>query len=189
MQATDSTLALQHQANDQAQRLLDGLTEDQLTRPTPCPDWDVRGLLNHLVFLHTATVATVAGEPMPDGDADLAGPDPIAATKAAIAASADALQRPGVLAQTFQMPWGEMSGEGLAGILMMDTVIHGWDLAKATDQRALLDPDLCDAVLARGKTMMKDEFRQPGRGFGPEIPVPPDAPACDRLAAFYGRQP
>lgn len=189
MQATESILDTQRHANDGATRLLDGLRPEHLTQPTPCPDWDVRGLLNHLVFLHSATVATVAGEPMPDGEADFVGSDPIAATKSAMAASADALARPGVLAQTFQMPWGEMSGDGLAGILMMDTVIHGWDLAKATDQLAQLDGDLCEMVLDRGRLMMTDEYRGPGRGFGPEIAVPADASACDRLAGFYGRQP
>ncbi len=88
------------------------------------------------------------------------------------------------------MPWGETDGGSLARMLLADTVIHAWDLAKATGQPTdALDPDLCDAVVAWGRTVMRPEFRTPEAGFGPEIAISPDAPACDHLAAFYGRRP
>ena len=82
-----------------------------------------------------------------------------------------------------------MPGANVAQTLFADTVIHAWDIAKATGQPTSLDPGLCEAVLAWGRTVMRDEYRRPGGGFGPEVAVPASAPACDRLAAFYGRRP
>lgn len=189
MDTTGDVLELQRRANAAARAVAAGVGPDHLAGATPCPEWDTRTLLNHLTGLHRMTTAMVAGGPVPDLEDDHVGGDPPGALATAVAESDAALRGPGVLERTFTLPWGDMSGEGLAGILMMDTVIHAWDLAKATAQPTALDPELCEAVLAQGRTMMTDEYRGPGRGFGPEVPVPADAPACDRLAGFYGRQP
>lgn len=182
-------LELQSRATTQAAILIDGFRPEHLAQPTPCPAWDVRALLNHLVALHRQSAASLTGGDSPDWTADLLGDDPTAAFVAAADASQAAFRAPGSLERSYPMPWGETSGEALAAMLMMDTVIHAWDLAKATGDPAALDPDLCQDVLARGQAMMKPEYRTPESGFGPELPIPADAPPCARLAAFFGRQP
>lgn len=189
MQVMTDTLELQARANSQAQLLIGGLRPDHIELPTPCREWNVRTLLNHLIALHRSAAAAITGGEDVDWGADYVGDDPRAAFSDAAEASAVAFRAPGVLDKSFQMPWGESTGDALSGMLAMDTVIHSWDLAKATGETASLDPDLCETVLAAGQQMMKPEYRTPESGFGPEIAVPVDAPACDRMAGYFGRQP
>ena len=193
MQATAPTstdvLALYARAIPIANRIVANVRPDQLDAPTPCTEWDVRALLNHTAGLNRALAAGAAGEPPPAQDADHLGDDPAAAFAAAANAAHAALRAPGGLERTYRLPWGDMAGMDLAPVYLADTVIHAWDLAKATGQPTALDPDLCEAVLAWGRTMMRPEFRTPASGFGPELPAPAEAPVCARLAAFYGRQP
>lgn len=188
-QTEPDVLALHARAVPIAQGTIDGIGADHLTAGTPCPDWDVRALVNHLAWLHRAFAASAAGGPPPDPAADLVGDDPKAAFADAAHAATAALHSPGALERAYPMPWGESDGESLARMLLADTIIHAWDVAKATGQPTALDPDLCEAVVAWGRTVMQPEYRTPEAGFGPEISVPANAPACDRLAAFYGRQP
>jgi uncharacterized protein (TIGR03086 family) len=183
VQTTTDTLALLSRATSIAQRLVDNVSPDQLGAPTPCAEWDLRALLNHAIGLNHAALTA----DFPDGD--LVGDDPGTAFADSARAAAAAFAAPGALERTVQLPWGEMTGEALAQLLVMDLTIHSWDLAKATGQLDALDPELCAETLARGQAMMRDEYRQPGRGFGPEIAVAADAPICDRMAAFFGREP
>lgn len=181
--------ALYERAVPMAQRVVDGVRPDQLDAPTPCTEWDVRALLGHLVGFLRPVAAGIAGDPMLDPTADLLGANPAAAFAAAARDLGAALAAPGALERTYAMPWGESAGADLVRMATADLVIHAWDLAQATGQPDRLDPDLCEEVLAWGRTVMKPEYRTPEAGFGPEIPVSPDAPACARLAAFYGRHP
>jgi uncharacterized protein (TIGR03086 family) len=169
------------------ERLLAGVAPDRLEAATPCPEWDVRALIDHVAGLHR-NAASAAGEPVTP-NATETETDPIRAFAAAAAAAQAALRRPDALARSYQMPWGAIPGALLVRLLLADTVIHTWDLARATDQDTGVDPALCESVLTWGRTMMRPEFRTPQAGFGPEVAVPANTAACDRLAAFYGRQP
>ena len=184
MQTATDVRTLFDRAVPVAQRIIDGIQPEQLTAPTPCTEWDVRAVLDHTVGL-LGSAAQPAGSSPGGPDAG----DSASAFAAAARAAGAAFRAPGALERSFPMPWGETTGETLATLLFMDLVIHSWDLAKATDQSAALDPDLCEAALSLGRSMMREEYRTPEAGFGPELPVPPDAPACDRLAGFFGRQP
>lgn len=71
---------------------------------------------------------------------------------------------------------------------VVESLVHGWDLAEATGQPSDIDPDLC-AVAWDNVQGVTDELRGAGRPFRPAIGVPDDAPAADRLVAWLGRQP
>jgi uncharacterized protein (TIGR03086 family) len=189
MQEPTDVLALQGRASTIARRVVDAVRPDQLGEPTPCSEWDVRALLNHIVGLQRTFAAAVAGEALPDADDDVVGDDPKRAFVDASQAVDRALRGPGVLDQTFRLPWGEMPGQMIARVLFLDLTIHSWDLATATGQPRSLDPELCGMALTFGRSMLRDEFRRPGGAFGPEVAIAADAPICDRLAAFYGRRP
>ncbi len=186
MQTATDVLTLFARAIPVAQRVVDGMRPEQLTAPTPCTEWDARAVLDHLSGLLRSAAEATGETP---NDPDLRGGD-LASAFAVAARAADAVFRaPGALERSFAMPWGETMGETLATLLFMDLVIHSWDLAKATGQSAALDADLCEAALSLGRSMMREEYRTPEAGFGPEIAVPIGAPACDRLAGFFGRRP
>jgi uncharacterized protein (TIGR03086 family) len=189
MHDPNDLITLHARAVPVAQRVIDNIRPEQLGDPTPCTEWDVRALLNHLIGLNRMAAANATGDEMPAGDDDLVGDDPRTSFAEAARGAHTAFSAPGALERTFRMPWGEVPGAGLARVAFLDLVIHAWDLAKATGRPTTLDPELCETALAIGRTIMRDEYRRPGGAFGPEVAVPADAPACDRLAAFYGRRP
>ena len=84
---------------------------------------------------------------------------------------------------------GQAPLRGRADQQIAELAMHGWDLVKATGQRADLDPRLAEHALAWSQRMLRPEFRGPDRAIGAEVPVPPDAPAYDRLAGWFGRDP
>lgn len=166
----------------------------QLKAATPCTEWDVRALLNHIIGTLWLSHALFADEqprrasgPGALPAEDLVGDDPASAyAEAAVAALASA-SRDGALTGSHQTPLGEMPGPVLAGFTTLDVFVHGWDLAKATGQPTDLDADLAAHVLAFAEQAFTEETRQ--FNIGPAIPVPEEAPVLDRLVAYLGRQP
>jgi uncharacterized protein (TIGR03086 family) len=125
---------------------------DQWSDPTPCADWTVRDLVNHVTYESLWTVPLLEGSTIEEvGDrfeGDVLGEDPIgsalAAAEAAIATVAAQVPRGG----TVQLSFGETPKEEYARQLAADHLIHGWDLAAATDGETGLDADLVPAIAA-----------------------------------------
>jgi uncharacterized protein (TIGR03086 family) len=167
----------------------------QLDAPTPCAEWDVRALLNHVIgtlwlaeglFGDRAPRYPMVPGGLPPGD--LAGEDPVAAYAEAAAAALAAASMGDALTRVHVTPLGEMPGPGLAGFTTLDILVHGWDLATATGQPADLDGRLATHVLAfAGQSLATPESRA-GR-IGPAVSVAADAPVTERLVAFLGRRP
>jgi uncharacterized protein (TIGR03086 family) len=167
---------------------------DQADAPTPCTEWDVRDLLNHIIgtlWLSEALLSDHAPRhPMAPGGlpgTDLAGQDPAAAYAEAAAAALTAASAGDTLTRVHTTPLGDMPGPALAGFTTLDIVVHGWDLAQATGQPAALDDTLATHVLAFAEQAITPGSRAPR--IGPAVPVAADAPLTDRLVAFLGRQP
>lgn len=164
-----------------------GIKEDQLSDPTPCSELDVRGLLNHVIaglgMMHTAATGGKAVAPK----GDVVGPDPAAAYDAGREKLLEAIQKPGVFEETWEMPFGQMPGKMMAGIAFMEHIAHAWDLKKATGQETELPEDLVNEVMAV-VTPMDQMLRMPGVCF-PAVPISDDATPTQKMAAFLGRQP
>jgi uncharacterized protein (TIGR03086 family) len=180
---------------DAVQHLVDGIKPDQWTAPTPCPDWNVRQLLQHVtngnvIFATIATGERAPGPITPEERAvDWLGADPSAGFRATGKVMHDAFLTPGLLEGRFETPvMGEQSGTTMVHMRMNELLIHGWDLARATGQPADLPQDLAEDALTMWQTRLADRPRQ-GMPFDAPQPVADDAPAIDRLAAFLGRQP
>jgi uncharacterized protein (TIGR03086 family) len=173
----------------QTGRVVHAVRPEQLDAPTPCTEWTVRTLLAHTIDVIDRVTGTVTGaavEPV-DASNDLA--TMVTEFDRAAAASAAAWGEPGVMERELVSPWGPTPAERVCRLNQADTVVHGWDLARATGQPTDgFDPDLAAAALAFMLEMMKPEYRG-GPGFGPEVEVAPDAPVYDRLVAFAGREP
>jgi uncharacterized protein (TIGR03086 family) len=177
------------QAIDQTGRIVAAVTPDQLSKPTPCADWDVRGLLNH----------TIAGVHMFDDAAqekafdmsrfekDLVGTDPADNYQQGVAKLEKTVRQPDVLDRTWGMPFGPTPGQFAISAATVENLQHGWDIARATGQDAEFDPELTEAAIQAAQLFPADMVRREGV-FGPEAACGPDAPAEDRLAAFLGRE-
>jgi uncharacterized protein (TIGR03086 family) len=170
-------------ANDK----VDEVGAADMAKSTPCSEFDVRALLNHMVggLAMLATGAQGGKAEIPHGDQF--GSDAAGTYTARRRALLDAVRSQGALERNWEMPFGSMPGEMMARIAFMEHLTHGWDLAKATGQDTTIPSDLvaeCTEVV----TPMNGMLRMPGV-CGPAVDVPADAPAQDRLIAFLGRTP
>lgn len=174
--------------------IVKGMPTGQLGTPTPCTEWDVRALLNHVIgTLWLAQGLLSDSQPrypmVPGGlpPVDVAGEDPAAAYAEASAAALAAAGAGDALTRVHVTPLGEMPGPALAGFTTLDILVHGWDLAKATGQPADLDERLAAHMLGFAEQAITPDTRAPR--IGPALAVAEDAPVTDRLVAFLGRQP
>jgi uncharacterized protein (TIGR03086 family) len=173
-------------AFDAVAGLISSIRAGQWSAPTPCTDWTVRQMVNHLIGMNRVFAALLADQPPPPRpSADHVEDDPVGAYRDSAAALQAAFSRPGVLERTYHGPLGTATGAERLQIRLYDLLAHGWDLAQATEQPAGLPDDLAEQSLAFARTQLTEQAR-PGR-FGPAQIVAGRAPAIERLVAFLGR--
>jgi uncharacterized protein (TIGR03086 family) len=171
-------------------RYVDGVRADQWREPTPCTEWDVRQVANHLIgenlwageLFAEKTIAEVGSRL----DGDLAGDDPAASYRRSAEVAERVVSAPGAMEAVCHLSFGDYPGSDYAGQLFMDTLVHGWDIASATGQDARLDPSLVEACLPLAR-QLATQFR-PSGVFGEDLPVPADASPQTRLLALLGRR-
>jgi uncharacterized protein (TIGR03086 family) len=181
-------------ALDQTGGVLAGIHEDQAGLSTPCQSWNVGALVNHVLSdLQQFAVQAQGGTP----DYSAAAPEVDPAdwedtfTRGA-AALREAWHQAGDLSGTIQLPMGELPASFPVYQQAAEFAVHSWDLVQATEQDIQLDPAIATAALTWGRSALRPEFRgdeASGKAFGPEVAVTEDAPAYNRLAAFFGRHP
>jgi uncharacterized protein (TIGR03086 family) len=168
-------------------------------RPTPCDEWGVRTLVNHIVggaYWYAETMRDRVSPSIEGDDDDVCAGDPLVAYDDGIAQAVDALRAPGALDGSIAFIGRDRPAATVASLCALDTFVHGWDLARALDRRADLDPaDLdpavAEALLVRTAGSIPDALRGTDADalYRPVSFVPADAPPADRLAAFLGRTP
>ena len=172
-------------ALDATGKIVAGIAADQLDAPTPCEDYDVAGLLNHLISGNFWVAPLVEGKTIDDvGDAldrhfALEEYD-----KSAEEANA-AFSGPGAMQKPVAVSYGPVPAEVYAGHRFLDVLIHGWDLAKATGQDTTIDPELVDACFEVIEPQL-DLLKSSGM-FGTEVAVADDADSQTKLLALLGR--
>lgn len=176
------------QAQNVAREVLANVSPDQLDNDTPCANWKVSNLIDHLVGAQHWARCAMQGVPMTEtGDGSSAG-DFTATFDAAATATSASFAEEGALTKMVNPGFGDMPGAALMGLATTDTLTHAWDLAKATGQNTDLAPELATALLAQARQMIQPGFRsEDGAIFGPEQTAPEGASAADQLAAFLGR--
>jgi len=169
-----------------------GVTEQQKNDPTPCSDYDVAQLTDHV----TGWLSTFAdGFADPDGQAPRASldgyvspPDPAAEVRRAAATMEKAL-RDGAAARPLKLGGSAMPGELALGMILWEYQMHGWDLARATGQPWSPPQAAAEESLAFAPGMLGPGYQGDGKAFANPVPVPADAPAFDRLLGLSGRDP
>jgi uncharacterized protein (TIGR03086 family) len=175
-------LVAHQRAQDTFAQVLINVTSDQLSSPTPCPEWDVKALIGHVIAGNQRVVERAGAHvaPLPE---DLG-----AAHRASAKAAQKTFAEPDGLTRTYQLPIGEVPGTAFIELRTSDLLVHAWDLSVATGQPTDLDPELAEYVLAFSTQMMsRPGLRGDGRPYGEEQPCGDERPAADRVAAFLGR--
>ncbi|MFD7654217.1 TIGR03086 family metal-binding protein [Actinosynnema sp. NPDC059797] len=176
-----------------AVEVVDGIEPDQLGAPTPCSEYDVRGLVRHLLFWGPSLEGAARKENVPppaaaESDVDLVTEGWAADLTAQLQRTADAWGAPGAWAGTTHMGGPtELPAEVVGGMVLGEVVVHTWDLAQATGQVATWDDDVLEQV-HQGLVPTAQMGRDLGV-YGPEVPVPADAPLIHRVLGLTGRTP
>jgi uncharacterized protein (TIGR03086 family) len=180
-----SSLELLQRAIDQLAGLIASVRPEQTSLRTPCSDWDLRQLVNHVVFDLSTFEAGLRGTERGAPDADLIDDDWPVAYRAAADGLMHAWQSRGTEG-TLHTQMGDLPLTWALGQHVADLAVHGWDVARAVDRPIdQLDTEVGEAALAFLRSSLKPEYR--GQAFGPEVTVPDSAPVYERLAAFSGR--
>lgn len=164
--------------------------DEQWDRPTPCSEWDVRALVNHLVYearwvkplLDGMTIAEVGDR----FDGDLLGGDPGTAYDAAVAEASAAVKEPGALDRTVHLSYGDTPAADYLTQLTSDFVVHAWDLARGIGADDTLEPDMVEFVYSAAEPMA-DMLAASGL-FDPPVEVGADADPQTKLLALFGRR-
>lgn len=176
------------QTQDVARSVLANVTPDQLADPTPCANWNVGQLIDHLVGGQHWARCGVQGAPMTETGEGASAGDFVTTFDQAATACLAAFSEEGALERTVNPGFGDMPAPALLGLSATDTLTHAWDLAKATGQDTNLAPELAAQLLGASRQMIQPAFRsEEGTLFGLEQTAPEGASPADQLAAFLGR--
>jgi uncharacterized protein (TIGR03086 family) len=165
-----------------------------MTRPTPCADWTLHGLITHMAAQHYGFAAAAAG------DADPArwrprrlGGDPVADYRTSAETVLAAFAAGDVLGRQFPLP--EIAAGALfparqaVSFHFVDYVVHSWDVAKSLGLEARFPPEALDAALRVAQAVPGGDYRLvPGAAFAPAVTCPDGSP-LDQVVALLGRSP
>jgi len=186
---TTQTRDLYRRASDTFGANVHRVRPDQWDLPTPCTEWDVRTLVNHVVGENRWAVPLFGGGSIAEVgdrfDGDLLGADPMAAWDESAAEALAVIDEMGATERTVHLSFGDFPGREYAMQLFADLLVHGWDLARATGQDGTLDPELV-AACAGWFADLAPTYREAG-AVAARPPVPGDADAQTLLLAEFGR--
>ncbi|MDX3842034.1 TIGR03086 family metal-binding protein [Streptomyces europaeiscabiei] len=195
MRSHDSTTHPHHpymaECAAEAARVARGVTADQLARPTHCGDWDVRALVNHWVLYTSHGLEHRAlRKPLPEELTErdfTADPDWAEAYAAQLDRAVTAWADPALWEGDIDLGMGPLPAVDLAGMVIKEMAVHGWDVAVATGQDFRVPEGAASFVLDVVET--HGALYRQYDGFAAPVPVPADAPVFDRALASSGRDP
>lgn len=165
------------------QKVVHPIGAADLGKQTPCTEFDIAGLTDHLMN-SIAALGGAAGAQMPQRDSeDSVERQIVLAARPAL----DAWRRRGVDG-TVQLQGNDVPAKMMAGILSIEFLIHAWDYAQAIGQRVDPTPELAEFVYGLARNIITPEGRT-NVGFDDPVSISGDAPVFDKLLAFSGRTP
>lgn len=183
-------IALFERALDQFGERVTAVKEDQWNDSTPCTDWDVRALTNHVLGEVLWMPPLFEGQTVEEvGDrfeGDQIGDEAAGSWARAQRSAVDAVKQPGALEKTVHLSFGDFPGRFYVGQVTTDLVIHCWDLSRAIDYDEQLDPELVEFVIAELGPQV-EAWRSAG-ALENEVAVSDDADQQTKLLAMAGRK-
>lgn len=178
-------------AADAAARVVAGVGPAQLALPTPCTEWDVRALVNHVIVwtAHSMEARAHGGSVGPEvAERDFAAePGFAAAYRAQLDRALAAWADPAVWDKELPVMGNPTPAADIAALNLAEMVLHGWDLAVATGQPFTVPGPVAEA--AREAVAANAELFRQYKGFADPVPAPPGASALDQALAASGRDP
>src|SRR5579864_3300325 len=175
-------------ASDNYVRLAREVSPSQWAATTPCAEWDVRALVNHVAGEYLWVPELLAGRTIADVgsrlDGDLLGEDPLEALVSAARDAQAAAREDDALTRVVHLSFGDVPGAEYLKQMAIDSVIHSWDLARAIGMDEQLDPELVD--FAYGELLQVAEGWRAGGAFGPAKQAA-DGSKQSKLLALTGR--
>jgi uncharacterized protein (TIGR03086 family) len=168
--------------------IVDQIEPTDLNKPTPCANFSVQGVLDHMIGLGTTFVPAftgVAATDAPTSDA-VAGDVPAATFKQVMNNLLDAVNSDGAMERTITSPFGDVPGSVFARFVAFDGLIHGYDLASSTSQNYDLPDDVVAAVTSFANEAVTSDMRD-GDTFAHPTTAPSGANILEELVAFSGR--
>ena len=163
--------------------VLHPISRDELSKSTPCSEYDVMQLTDHLMNSITLLGGAAGAEPPERNSEDSVERQIVGAARPAL----DAWHRRG-LTDTVTIGTNEIPATFAVSILSVEFLVHGWDYATATTHPIDVAESLADYVLGLAHKVITPQGRATV-GFDDPVAVPDDAPPMDRLIAFTGRDP
>jgi uncharacterized protein (TIGR03086 family) len=183
-------------AADLAASAVAAIGPDRWAAPTPCADYDVRTLVDHLAWAAVLSRHAAVREPL-DHDWSTPAPPPFLAglpesewaapLARELRRAADAWAAPEAWHGETVMAATPMPAEVVGPMMLAEFALHGWDLARAVGAAYDVPAEVAAATLAAVEGMAA--MGREGGWYGPEVPVPADAPAFDRALGLSGRDP
>ena len=184
------------QAAQLAASAVAAVPSDRWTAPTPCSDYDVRALVDHLAWGALLSQRSATRMPL-DRDWSVATPAPslegrppeewAVALAEELDTAADAWADPAAWEGDTVMGRTPMSASVVGPMMLAEFVLHGWDVARAVGAPYDVPEALGDTVLAAVEPLA--DMGRGGGWYGAEVPVPADAPAFERALGATGRDP
>ena len=165
------------------QQVLHTIAADDMSRQTPCTEFDVKQLTGHLLNSITVIGGAVDAKLPPHDETESAERQIIAAARPAL----DAWHRHGLNGMVMVGP-NEAPAAVMAGVLSIEFLVHAWDYARAVGRDVDATDSLAEYVLDLARGIITPEGRS-NVGFDDPVDVPADARALDRLIGFTGRDP
>jgi uncharacterized protein (TIGR03086 family) len=178
-------------ANDEFARRLRAVGPDDWRRSTPCSEWDVRALVNHVVGANVRYQLLLHGGPTEEVEAtrnvDHLGDDALASFLATADGVVACFHEEGALERIAHHATAVRTGCELLSMRILDAAIHGWDLARAISAEETLDADVVAFLLAY--TVALDLGPQQRAFAVADADVSRDASLQDQLLHRLGRHP
>lgn len=163
----------------------------QWDAPTPCTEWSVRDLVNHLVSEQLWVPHLLAGQTLEEVgdryDGDVLGEDPVGRWEKAAAAARAAWTAPGATDRQVHLSFGEADAADYGWQMTLDLAVHAWDLATGIGAEQPISDEVAETLI----TVMGPQVEAwQGIGlFAHPVPVPESASAPERLLGLVGRNP
>ncbi|MFF4477659.1 TIGR03086 family metal-binding protein [Stenotrophomonas sp. NPDC087984] len=190
--AENPLLARHGEALDLFTERVHAIRPNQWDDPTPCAEWTVRDLVNHLAVeqMWVPPLVREGASVADQGNAlegDLLGDDPVATWDVVVAAARDAFREPGALDRMVELSYGESPATHYCAQMTADAAVHAWDLSRAIGAEERIPKPLVDFSVREVAPYAAD-LEESGL-FAAPVEPPAGADAQTRLLALLGREP